>query len=334
MKKVLAALLALALTLSLAACGGPAGENTASPNTGSPVPSDTVSPSPSDSPQVSPEASPAQTEPQPVQFVFTRENFPRLDGSTSTVPLAQAVAAVLLGESREGVSDLISFSKTTASYRALMKGEADLLLAAEPARSVCEERESDGFQWVMEPFAIDGLVFMVNADNPVDSLTAEQVRDIYAGKITNWKEVGGEDVEIVPFQRNAEAGSQTMFLKLVMGDVEPMTPPMDYIQLSMMGLVEAVRGYENSTGALGYTVYYYANDMKMAEGLKILKINGAEPGGKSFRDGSYPFTNPYYVTVPAGLEEGDPAQILFDWVLSEEGQRLVEHEGYVAVSGA
>ena len=77
---------------------------------------------------------------------------------------------------------------------------------------------------------------------------------------------------------------------------------------------------------------YYANDMKMADGLKILKIEGAEPGGASFRDGSYPFTNPYYVTIPAGLAEDDPAQVLFDWILSEEGQALVEYEGYVPVS--
>lgn len=327
MKKQLSFVLALVLVLSLTACGGPGGENSAPPVTDSPEPSETVTPSPEVSPEVSPSA------PQPEQFVFTRENFPRLDGSTSTVPLAQAVAAVLLGESREEASDLIAFSKTTASYRKLMNGEADLLLAAEPAQTVWTEKEEHKFDWVMEPFAIDGLVFMVNADNPVDSLTAQQVQDIYAGNITNWKEVGGDDVEIVPFQRNAEAGSQTMFLKLVMGDVEPMTPPTDYIQLTMMGLVEAVRGYEDSTGAIGYTVYYYANDMKMAEGLKILKIDGAEPGGDSFRDGSYPFTNPYFVTIPAGLKENDPAQVLFDWVLGEEGQRLVEHEGYVAVSG-
>lgn len=327
MRKQLSFMVALVLALSLTACGGPGGE--VSTPTDTPAPTEAVTPAP----EISPEASPAQTGPQPEQFVFTRENFPKLDGSTSTVPLAQAVAAVLLGESREGASDLISFSKTTESYRKLMEGEADLLLAAEPAEVIWTEKEDRSFDWEMESFAIDGLVFMVNADNPVDSLTAEQVRDIYAGKITNWKEVGGDDVEIVPFQRNAEAGSQTMFLKLVMGDVEPMAPPTDYIQLSMMGLVEAVRGYENSTGALGYTVYYYANDMRMAEGLKLLKINGAEPGGESFRDGSYPFTNPYYVTIPAGLEPDDPAQVLFDWILGEEGQRLVEHEGYVAVSG-
>lgn len=313
MKRLSALGLSLALLFVLAACGGPEADP---PGPGETSPGPTIS--------VTPEATPA-----PGQFVFTRENFPRLDGSTSTVPLAQAVAAVLLGESREEASDLISFNKTTQSYRNLMWGLADLLLAAEPAYSIWDEMVEAGFNWVMEPFAIDGLVFVVNADNPVDSLTVEQVQKIYTGEYTNWSQVGGDDVEIIPFQRNAEAGSQTMFLKLVMGDLEPMTPPTDYIQLTMMGLVEAVRGYEDSPGAIGYTVYYYANDMKMADGLKILSIEGVQPGGESFRDSSYPFTSPYYVTIPAELAEDDPAQILFDWILSEEGQALVEHEGYV-----
>ena len=89
--------------------------------------------------------------PQPGQFVFTRENFPRLDGSTSTVPLGEAIASVLLGESREEVSDLIQFSRTTESYRNLLWGNADVVIAAEPAESTWEEKESQGFDWEIGP---------------------------------------------------------------------------------------------------------------------------------------------------------------------------------------
>ena len=108
-------------------------------------------------------------EPAPVgdgQFVFTRSNFPRLDGSTATVPLGQAVASVLLGESREKVADIVHFSKTTPSYRALMNGDADILLAAEPAPVIWAEKDDGGYDWDMAPFAVDGLVFVVNASNP------------------------------------------------------------------------------------------------------------------------------------------------------------------------
>ena len=157
-------------------------------------------------------------------FAFTRENFPRLDGSTATAPLAQAAAAVLLGESEDSVADLIDFSRTTQSYRELMAGNADLLIAAEPNSVVYDEMEAAGFEIEMQPLAMDALVFMVNADNPVDSLTADELRGIYSGEITNWSEVGGLDEPIAAFQRNAESGSQVLMEKLVMGDT-PMTAP-------------------------------------------------------------------------------------------------------------
>lgn len=269
--------------------------------------------------------------PQEGQFIFTRENFPRLNGSTSTVPLGQAIASVLLGESREEVSDLIQFSKTTQSYRELMHGMADLLIAAEPAEVIWQEKESMGFEWEMEPFAVDGLVFLVNADNPVDSLTTEQVQNIYTGEITNWSQVGGEDLEIVPFQRNAEAGSQTAMRKLVMGDLPMMEPPTEYVRGEMGDLIQAVAAYDGTSAAIGYTVYYYANDMKMADGLKILAIDGVEPTDETIRSGDYPFLNNYYVLTAAGLAEAAPARVMYDWILSEEGQKLVAHEGYVSV---
>lgn len=278
-----------------------------------------------------PEAPAPAPEPQPNQFVFTRENFPRLNGSTSTVPLGQAIASILLGESREDVSDLTQFSKTTQSYRDLMWGNADLLIAAEPAEVIWQEKAEQNFDWNMEPFAVDALVFVVNADNPVDCLTTEQVQKIYIGEITNWSEVGGDDLPIVPFQRNAEAGSQTAMLKLVMKDLPMMDAPADYVRGEMGDLIEAVAAYDGTPAAIGYTVYYYANDMKMADGLKILSIDGVEPCADTIRSSAYPFLNNYYVLTAAGLPEDAPAKILYDWILSEAGQKLVAHEGYVSV---
>lgn len=266
------------------------------------------------------------------QFVFTRENFPRMDGSTSTVPLGEAIASVLLGETREEVSDLIQFNKTTQSYRNLMNGEADLLIAAEPAETIWTEKAEMSFEWDMEPFAIDGLVFIVNEANPVNSLTIEQVQKIYSGEITNWAEVGGDDLEIMPFQRNAEAGSQAAMEKLVMKDIQMIYPPTEeYYYDSMTGLILGISSYDNSPAAIGYTMYYYAEDMEMAEGLKILSIDGVEPNDNTIRSGEYPFLNNYYVVTASGRDDTDPVKRLYDWILSDEGQRLAAHEGYVPV---
>lgn len=316
-RSALALLAAAALTLS--ACG--AQQQPASPAASSGAAAS------SSAPATSSAVSSAPAGPQEGQFVFTRENFPHLDGSTSTVPLGQAIASVLLGESRDEVSDLIQFSKTTRSYRQLMMGGADLLISAEPAPSIWEEKKAENFEWQMEPFARDALVFVVNKDNPVNSLTTEQIRQIYTGKITNWSQVGGADLPIVAFQRNPEAGSQTAMQKLVMGDLQMMDSPEDYVMGEMGDLVRAVASYNDSADALGYTMYYYANDMKMADGLKILAVDGVQPSVDTIGSGSYPFLNNYYVVTAAQPTEA--AQVLFDWILSDEGQKLVAQEGYV-----
>ena len=334
MKKFVAFLLSLSLCLAASCSGGtndPSELPSAEPSPiESAAPSEEVSAEPSAEPSESPSAAPS-TEPEEL-FRFTRANFPRMNGSTSTVPLAEAIASVLLGESREDVADLVNFSRTTMSYRTLMYGESDILIAAEPADAIWDEKEERDFEWEMEPFAVDGLVFITNVNNPVDSLTTEQIQKIYTGEITNWKEVGGNDLEIVPFQRNEEAGSQTAMKNLVMKDLKMMDPPTDYVAGSMGGLIEGVAAYDGSAAAIGYTVYYYANDMKMADGLKILKVNGVEPNAETIRSGEYPFLNNYYVVIPAWIGEDSPARIMYNWILGSEGQRLVAHEGYVSVT--
>ena len=127
MKRIAALALVLALGLTMTGCQRPA----------QPPEESSSAPGSSQTPQ------PAST--------FTRENFPRLNGSTSMVPLGQAIASVLLGESRQEVEDLIQFDRTTASYRALMEGTCDLLLAAEPAPAVYEEKQAQGFD--LKPYA-------------------------------------------------------------------------------------------------------------------------------------------------------------------------------------
>ena len=266
-------------------------------------------------------------------FVFSRENFPRMDGSTSTAPLAQAAACVLLGEPRESVANFAEFNRTTQSFRNLAAGLCDILIVSEPAPEVFKELAEQGFEYEMSPIATDALVFVVNASNPVDSLTPKQIQDIYTGRITNWKDVGGEDLKIEAFQRNAEAGSQVLMEKLVMGGQRMDDAPTQRFQtvFGMGDLITAIKGFDGSASAIGYTVYYYAEDMKMAEGLKIISISGVNPCGDTIRSGEYPFLNSYYTVIGAREPEGSPARIMYNWLLSGEGQSLVSHEGYVSI---
>lgn len=267
------------------------------------------------------------------KFVFTKENFPRMDGSTSTIPLGQAIASVLLGEKREDVTDLAMFNKTTQSFRNLMNGDADILIVAEPNAAIYDEMKDAGFEYEKTPIATDALVFIVNADNPVSNLTTEQVQKIYTGEITNWKQAGGADIKIEAFQRNADAGSQALMEKLVMKDLKMAQPPEGYSIGEMDGLIRAVKSFDGTAAAIGYTVYYYANDMKMAEGLKILSIDGIMPNDDTIASKAYPFLNPYYAVISSKEPEGSPARVMYNWLLSAEGQNLIKIEGYVPVAG-
>ncbi len=313
MKKLIPVFLCLVLLLT--ACSSTVTE-----------PTEPTAPVPTESVPV-PETLPDDSE----VFTFTRENFPRMDGSTSLVPLGEAIASVLLGEPREAVSDLISFNRTTQSYRNLMWGDCDILIAAEPSESVVQEMKEQNFMYEMTPIAMDALIFVVNANNPVDNLTTEQLQKIYSGEITNWKEVGGNDEAILAFQRNADAGSQTLMKKLVMGDIPFAEAPTDVIIGSMGMLMESVKNYDNSANAIGYSVYYYANDMRMAEGLKIISIDGVEPTDETIAAGQYPHLNPYYAVIRSSVKAGTPTRVLYEWLLSEEGRYLLSLEGYVPV---
>ena len=268
-------------------------------------------------------------------FNYTKENFPRMDGSTATVPLGKAIASTFLNTTPEDVEDLCHFNRTTQSFRNLLAGDADILIVGEPNAKVFSEMEEAGFKYRIENFATDALIFVVNEDNPVDSLTTDQIRDIYSGKITNWKEVGGNDAEIVPFQRNEGAGSQALILKHVMKDTPMMEAPKGLVATEMGELMTAVKSYDNSANAIGYSVYYYANDMKMANGLKIIAVDGVSPNPETIRNEEYPHRNAYYSVIPEDADVTDErvkgARVLYDWLVSEDGQRLVSSMGYVSV---
>ena len=332
---LLAFLTVLALLAALAGCTTqPVPSETAAP-TGSAQPDTTASvettapttPGESSAP-VDTAAAPETETPAP-EFRFTRENVPRLDGSTACLPMAEAVCSVLLGESRDQVQDLIHFNRTTQSFRNLMDGECELLLAGQPNAAVFDEMESRGFAYDMEQLGTDALVFLVNENNPVENITTEQLRGVYTGEITNWKELGGEDAPIIPLQRNEGAGSQALMKKLVMGDTPLMEAPPEYIPSSMGDLMTAVKSYDASANAIGYSVYYYAHDMEMAQGLKLLKVDGVEPCKDTIRSGEYPHLNAYYCVIAHSAPADSPTRILYDWLVTPDGQRLLESEGYV-----
>ncbi|MBR5937955.1 MAG: substrate-binding domain-containing protein [Clostridiales bacterium] len=338
--KIISLMLAGSMLLSLGACAkkdptdGSSDTSVTTETTAKKETTETMEPSLETTPTPT---VPSETETEPTEaptygpqeYSFTKINYPVIDGSTSTKPMAAALTSIMLGIPRSETDEMLKFHKTSSSFSYLVEGTADLLICAEPADSVFDMMKENHFDYEMEPFAAEALVFVVNASNPVDSLTIEQIQKIYTGEIKNWKEVGGEDKEIVPVQRNETAGSQVMMEKLVMKDLTMMDAPKELMPEEMGGLIKVVKSYDNSAGAIGYTPYYYATNMKMADGLKIIKVGGVEPNKETIAKGEYPFRTSYYVVISKMIPEGWAPRVLYNWILSEEGQKLAELEGYV-----
>jgi phosphate transport system substrate-binding protein len=260
---------------------------------------------------------------------FTPDTYPRVDGSTVTLPLSIDLAAILLGISREDAQDFIVHNKTHPAYLNLLEGNADIILVTEPSGEELALAESMGIELEIVPVVRDAFVFVLNKKNPVDSLTETQIREIYQGKITNWKEVGGEDKEIIAYQRPKNSGSQTLMENLVMQGLTMAEPPMEHIPAGMGDLIERVAGFDNSDQALGYSVYYYANSMYIRESMKFLAVNGILPLRETIAAKTYPFTISYYAVLRKSEPKDSAARKYLNYILSDNGQKLAVSSGYV-----
>ena len=153
------------------------------------------------------------------------------------------------------------------------------------------------------------------------------IRKIYTGEITNWSEVGGEDVPIIAYQRPTGSGSQTAMLSLVMKDKTIATPPTSQVQGEMGELIDAVAEYDNSKNAIGYSYFYYVNTMYKRDTIKMVSVNGINPTIDTIKNGEYPiYTNGFIVTRKN--KDANTTKWV-DAVLSDRGSKIIEDAGYV-----
>ncbi len=257
------------------------------------------------------------------------EAYPVVDGSTATLPLSQAVYQLATGADAAAAEAAVVHTKTTNSYYRLYDGEADLLIVYEPPMEVIERMQTE--ELLVKPIGLDALVFMANSANPVESLTTEQLVDIYSGNIKNWAEVGGAEQEMLAFQRPAGSGSQSLMQKLVMKDVPMENGDNVYRYSTMSDILEGMLAYTGEDNTLGYSVFYYANFMYSLPELRFMAVNGVTPSTQTIYDGSYPFINAFYAVIRPDEPEDSNARRIFNWLTGEAGQQLVLDMGYVPV---
>lgn len=261
------------------------------------------------------------------QIQFT-QNWPRLDGATAAYPIyASAFYALSVIPEDFHTREYLESSRTPDAYNRIVKGDADIIFVAQPSGGQKKRAEESGVTLLYTPFAREAFVFIVNADNPVNSLTEQQVRDIFSGAITNWRTVGGNDQEIQTWQRPEDSGSQTVMQSQVMKNVRMISPQETEVASMMEGMIKVVAEYRNTNNAIGYTFRYYATQMNADKNIKLLAINGIAPTAENIRNGKYPYiVDAFMVTRENTTSE---TQKLLEWFLTPQGQSLVEDVGYV-----
>jgi phosphate transport system substrate-binding protein len=320
------------LTLGLSACR---------------VPVPTIEVMPSTTPESQGMPTPETVDVSPIKAA----NYPRVDGSTSTYPMQVMIACVILEVSCDwtdgdyfnatrriaprnllNTSDAIEVifnlghSGTHGAYMSLIESQADLaLVAREPSADELDAALHEAVNLDVRPVALDAFVFLVHRDNPVPSLTLDQIRAIYTGEITNWSQVGGIDAEIHTYQRNPNSGSQELMEKLVMRDEQMLNSP-DMILMSMMGPFSAIR--DDPLG-IGYSVYFYAANIFPDENVRMLAIGGVDPSTESIAADEYPLVTEVYAVMRNEALAPATALILRDWLLTADGQLAVQASGYV-----
>ena len=288
-------------------------------------------PSGSSAPASSAPAS-SQAETPAVEPFLTPEEFPGVDGSTACIPLIAQIIADTTGTDLTEAQSAVNVSTTAYAWENMGVYDSELirlLIVYEAPDYVKEEIAQAGTQLDQKAIGRDALVFIVNQDNPVQSLTLDQLREIYAGRITNWKEVGGADAPIVAFQRGEDSGSQTLFRNLLIGDGDLMEAPTELAPASMGGLVDSIASYNNSANAIGFSVYYYIDQMYSQPGLRLLAVEGVTPSSDTIASQAYPLCNDFYAVVRSSAAANSPERQVYDWLSTDQGIQCIKTAGYV-----
>ncbi|GKV63962.1 MULTISPECIES: PstS family phosphate ABC transporter substrate-binding protein [Sporosarcina] len=258
-----------------------------------------------------------------------QDQLPKMDGATALYPLYSSfVQAVYPEKAYSPYDSEVMVNTTPEAYENLFEGRVDMIFAAGPSDAQLNEAEKKGLNLKLTPVGREAFVFFVNQKNPINNLELKQIQDIYAGKVTNWQEVGGKNEPVRAFQRPADSGSQTA-LERLMGDVPIMEAPRENVAEGMGGIIQEVSTYRNYKNAIGYTFRYYSTEMAGNEEIKLLAINGVTPTKETIRSDEYPISSEFYI-VTAGTKNPN-VQKFIEWILSDQGQHLVEEVGYVPV---
>ncbi len=277
-----------------------------------------------------------QTLDKKTTLLFSRDDtLPRMDGATALYPVYAAFCQAVYPEPAEEDSafywDTITCSTTTMAYRSIVDGSCDMIFVAGPSEEQEAYAAEKDVELVYTPIGREAFVFFTHPDNPIESLTLDQIRGIYSGEITCWDQLGVDGLgEILAYQRDEGSGSQTALERFVMRDT-PLMPADREKTLDGMGdIIEQVSAYQNHRNAIGFSFRFYSTALMKGFDVKLLKINGVAPTMENIENGTYPLASSFYAVTRSDADENTLA--LLNWICGEQGQELIRKSGYTPIA--
>lgn len=236
------------------------------------------------------------------------------DGSTSMEKVIGALSESFMAQNG-GVTVNYNPTGSGSGITAVQEGTCDIGLSS---RALKDEEKSAGLKETV--LAYDGIAIIVHPDNPVSDLSVEQIAKLYTGEITNWKDVGGNDAEIVLIGREAGSGTRDGF--------ESITDTKDACQYrqELTSTGDVITTVSSNPDAIGY-----ASLASVKDTVKALTVNGVVPSEASVKDGSYVVQRPFVLVTKDGTKLSDSAQKFFDYITSEAASKVISNAGAVPV---
>jgi len=244
----------------------------------------------------------------------------KVDGSTTVGPIAKAFAEYYMTRHHD-VSVTVSESGSGNGAKSLINAACDVADMSRPMESAeLEAAKSKGVNPAEHIVARDGIAVVLHPSNPVGALTIEQIRKIYTGEITNWKDLGGTDEAIVVISRDTNSGTYETFEKMVLSK-QKLTQKAEYV-----GSNGAIRQRVMTTAAaIGYV------GLAFTEGVKPITVNGVAPTVETVLDKTYPIARPLYMYTNGEPKAGTPLAEFINLSNTSDGRKIVSDTGFVAI---
>lgn len=246
----------------------------------------------------------------------------QIEGSTTVGPIADAFAE-MFARKYKNVSITVKKTGSGDGAAALIDGRCDIATMSRFMKlNEFKEAIKNGVMPVAHAVAMDGVCVVVHPSNPVKALSSEQVRKIYKGTITNWKQLGGADKKIVVISRDTSSGTYETFHKLIMKK-QKMGKDIEYVSSNP----QAHARVKTTTGAIGYIGLGFVD-----RNVKVLAIDGVIPTRRTIATGKYPVSRPLFMFTNGYPKLGSIAHAFVTFYLTERGQEIIEAKGFVPLT--